>query len=134
MIIIIIITLKFMLTTYHIFRSISQQLNTNTSAFNFNSFDLISKLPQAPYYNEYKFIPIIHKTTDIPQSGKYFNKEIGCADDIVYHSTREFNDVDNTNIVEYKALGFRDRLQNAMMDASRNILCAKSKYIVFTCN
>lgn len=126
-----------MQTSYNIFKSIfhkSQSRTTQTMTPDFSKFDLISKLPYAPYYNEYKFIPIIHKTSEIPQSGLYFNKEIYCADDMVYHTTREFNDQDNKNIVEYRALGFLDRLNQVMMQASMNPLAAKAKYIIFTCN
>ena len=90
-----------MQTTYNIFKSIfSKSRNTCTTTPDFSKFDIISKLPYAPYYNEYKFIPTIHKTSEIPQSGLYFNKEIYCADDMVYHTTREFNDLKNKNIVE----------------------------------
>lgn len=122
-----------MMTNYNIFRTLNS-LKSTAPQMNFESFQLISKLPYAPYYNEYKFIPTIHKTNEIPQSGLYFNKEIYCADDMTYHTTREFNDYNNKNIVEYRALGFRDRLQQVMMQASANPLCEKAKYIIFTCN
>ena len=133
-----------MQTSYNIFKSIFNTLRTSrtsrtlrtthTMTTDFSRFDLISKLPYAPYYNEYKFIPTIHKTSEIPQSGLYFNKQIYCADDMVYQTSREFNDHNNKNTVEYKALGFLDRLKQMMMQASMNPLSAKAKYIIFTCN
>jgi hypothetical protein len=101
---------------------------------NFNSFQLMSKLPYTPYYNENKFIPIIHKTTDIPQTAIYFNKKIECADDMIYHATCEFNNESNKNLVEYRALGFRDRFKESIIQSSSNPLCKKAKYIVYTCN
>ena len=100
--------------SFNILKSVFSKSRENK--FDFSKFDLISKLPSAPYYNEYKFITTIHKTPDVPQTGLYFNKEIGCADDMVYQTTREFNDNSNKNRVEYKALGFENRLQNAMID------------------
>lgn len=121
-----------MQTFYHIMKSISKQ--NHAPSMNFDSFQLISKLPLAPYYNETKFVPIIHKTSEIPQEPLYFKKDIYCADDMVYQTTREFNDIHNKNVVEYRALGFTDRFKEAMMQASLNPLCAKAKYIVFTCN
>jgi len=33
-----------------------------------------------------------------------------------------------------RALGFSDRLKGVMMQSSNNPLCAKAKYIIFTCN
>ena len=127
-----------MSTSFHMLRSLFNKSHNNIQTQNqhldFSKFDLISKLPYAPYYNEYKFIPIIHKTTDIPQSGLYFNKQIGCADDMVYQTSQEFNRSDNNNNVEYKALGFEDRLKQVMMQSAQNPLLAKAKYIVFTCN
>jgi hypothetical protein len=122
----------FMPMSFNIFKSVFSKPHENK--LDFSRFDLISKLPSAPYYNEYKFITTIHKTSDIPQSGLYFNKKIGCADDMVYQTSQEFNKQDNNNIVEYKALGFHNRLQNAMMQASANPISAKAKFIVFTCN
>ncbi len=122
-----------MQTQYNIFRSVFGK-RVDTPKLNFENFDLISKLPNAPYYNLYNFIPTIHKTGDIPQKGLYFNKEIGCADDMVYQTSQEFNSDQNKNTVEYKALGFQERLQNAMMTAARNPLCANAKYIIFTAN
>jgi len=121
-----------MLTFYNIFKSL--KINSHSPQMNFDSFQLISKLPLAPYYNESKFIPIIHKTEDIPQNPLYFSKQIGCADDMVYQATREFNDEKNKNLVEYRALGFQDRFKEMIMQASSNPLCEKAKYIVFTCN
>jgi hypothetical protein len=121
-----------MSTSFHMYRSLfNKKQNTN---LDFSKFDLISKLPSAPYYNQYKFIPIIHKTNDIPQSGLYFNKQIGCADDMVYQTLQEFNHHDNKYIAEYKALGFGDRLKQVMMNSAQNVLSAKAKYIIFTCN
>jgi hypothetical protein len=121
-----------MQTFYNIFKSIN--LKSHAPQMNFDSFQLISKLPLAPYYNQTKFIPIIHKTQDVPQNPLYFSKQIGCADDMVYQATKEFNDMNNINIAEYKALGFHDRLQEVIMQASQNPLCEKAKYIIFTCN
>ena len=118
--------------SFNILKSVFSKSRENK--FDFSKFDLISKLPSAPYYNEYKFITTIHKTPDVPQTGLYFNKEIGCADDMVYQTTREFNDNSNKNRVEYKALGFENRLQNAMMQASADPMSAKAKYIIFTSN
>ena len=122
-----------MQNNYNIFRSVFSK-RVDTPKLNFENFDLISKLPNAPYYNEYNFIPTIHKTNDIPQKGLYFNKEIGCADDMVYQTLQEFNSKETKNFMEYHALGFKDRLQNAMMTATRNPLCANAKYIIFTSN
>jgi hypothetical protein len=120
---------------YNIFKSL--KINSHAPQMNFDSFQLISKVPFAPYYNEYKFIPIIHKTENNEQNDQkpiYFSKQIGCADDMVYHATREFNDEKNKNLVEYRALGFRDRFRDMIMQASSNPLCEKAKYIIFTCN
>jgi len=119
-----------MLKGYNIFKS----LRTHSPKMDFNDFQLLSKLPFAPNYNEIKFIPIIHKNSDIPNNPLYFKKTVHCADDMVYHTTREFNDQKNSNIVEYRALGFKDRLQQVMMQASAYPLCSKAKYIIFTCN
>ena len=124
-----------MQTSYNIFNSVFTKPNINTQKYDFSRFDLISKLPNAPYYNTINFIPTIHKTQDIPQSGLYFNKKVGCADDMVYHTSQEFNSSENIkNSVEYKALGFRDRLHEVMMQSAKNPLSAKAKYIIFTCN
>jgi hypothetical protein len=126
---------QYMQTSYNIFRSVFNKPNINTQTYDFSRFDLISKLPNAPYYNTINFIPTIHKTPEAPQSGLYFNKKIGCADDMVYHTSQEFNSSENIkNSVEYKALGFSDRLQEVMMQSAKNPLCAKAKYIVFTSN
>ena len=124
---------QYMQTSYNMLKSLFHKSQTSTQ-YDFSSFDLISKLPNAPYYNTMKFIPIIHKTQDIPQPGLYFNKTIGCADDITYHTTQEFNNSDNGHRVEYRALGFSDRLQEVMMQSAKNPLCAKAKYIIFTSN
>jgi len=122
----------YMSMSFNIFKSVFSK--PSETKLDFSKFNLISKLPSAPYYNEYKFITTIHKTSDIPQSGIYFNKQVWCADDMVYHTTQEFNNPDIKNRVEYKALGFENRLQNAMIQASSNPMSAKAKYIVFTCN
>lgn len=90
----------YMPMSFNIFKSVFSK----SSKLPETKFDLISKLPLAPYYNEYKFITTIHKTSDIPQPGIYFNKQVGCADDITYHTTQEFNNTDNKNRVEYIAL------------------------------
>lgn len=100
----------------------------------YKSFNLISKLPFAPYYKEHTFIPTFHHSSKPPQNALYFKKNIGCADDIVYQTTKEFNDVNNKNLIEYRALGFKDRLHQAMMTSSRNPQCGNAKYIIFTCN
>lgn len=126
---------QYMQTSYNIFRSIFNKPNINTQKYDFSRFDLISKLPNAPYYNTINFIPTIHKTQDIPQNGLYFNKKVGCADDMVYHTSQEFNSKDNfKNCAEYHALGFKERLHEVMMQSAKNPLSAKAKYIVFTCN
>ena len=67
---------KFMSSLYNYVRS---TLNHSKNSPRFETFDLISKLPSAPYYNYYKFIPTIHKTEEKPEDGKYFNHSIGCA-------------------------------------------------------
>ena len=127
-----------MSTSFHMLRSLfnksQNNIPTQNQQLDFSKFDLISKLPSAPYYNEYKFIPIIHKTNNIPQSGLYFNKQIGCADDMVYQTSQEFNRLDNKNLAEYTALDFKNRLHQVMMQSAHNPLSAKAKYIVFTCN
>ena len=93
---------------------------------NFASFHLISKLPLDPYYNNYKFVPTIHKTEEKPEDGKYFNHTIGCADDLVYYASKECY----KNFAEFKALGIDYRIKSALMQASSNLVTARAKYIV----
>ena len=93
----------------------------------FSSFHLISKLPSAPYYNYYKFIPTIHKTEEKPEKGKYFNHTIGCADDLVFYATTECE-----KNAEFIALGINDRIKSALMQASSNPVTARAKYIVIS--
>jgi hypothetical protein len=50
---------------------------------------------------------------------------------MVYHAMQEFY---SKNAVEYIALGFKDRLQQAMMQASANMTAGNAKYIIFTSN
>ena len=85
-------------------------------------------------YNQIQFIPILIKNNPPPSNGVYFTKQIDCADDIVLLAIKEFNSNDNRNLVEYRALGFHDRLREVMMTAARNPLCAKAKWISFNCN
>ena len=129
---------RYLNTTYDIFRNAfkpSRQSQINKlNNLDTISFNQISRLPYAPYYKENNFIPTIHHDSNPPQNGLYFKKNIGCADDIVYQTTKEFNDVNNKNLIEYRALGFKDRLNEAMMTSARNPLCADAKYIIFTCN
>ncbi len=120
--------------TFEILRSICRGKTARASLPDFDSFQLISKLPNDPIYNKYSFIPTIIKNSPPPSKGHYFTKQIECADDIVYVTTKEFNSNDNKNIVEYQALGFSDRLKNVMMAIARNPLCAKAKYISITSN
>lgn len=94
----------------------------------FSSFHLISKLPLAPYYNSYKFVPTLHKTEEKPEEGKYFNHTIGCADDLVFYATTECY----KNAAEFKALGIDDKIESALMQASSNLVTAKAKYIVIS--
>ncbi len=129
---------RYLNTTYDMFCNIfkpSRQSQLNKlNNFDYNSFQLISRLPYAPYYKEHTFIPTIHHDSNPPKNGLYFKKNIGCADDIVYQTTKEFNNVNNKNLIEYRALGFKDRLEQVMMSCARNPLCAEAKYIIFTCN
>jgi hypothetical protein len=85
-----------------------------------------------PYVKEYMEVPILHHTENAPQNGKYFSKKIGCADDIAYYASIEQYNLENA--VEYRALGFSNRLKQAMMSAARNPLCEKASFIIFTCN
>jgi hypothetical protein len=101
---------------------------------NLAKFQLISKTPFLSCYKEYSFIPILHDTDKVPEKPLYFQKEIGCADDMVYHTVREMNAKDNKNLIEYRALGFQNRLEQVMMTAARNPMSENAKYIIFTCN
>jgi hypothetical protein len=94
----------------------------------FSSFHLISKLPLDPNYNNYKFIPTLHKTQEKPEDGKYFNHTIGCADDLVYFATKECE----KNYAEFKALGIDERIKSSIMQASSNLVTARAKYIVIS--
>jgi len=119
--------------SFEILRSLFRRASTSTPKLDMDSFRLISKLPYDPFYNQIQFIPTLIKNNLPPSNGLYFTKQIGCADDIVLVTTKEFNS-DNKNLVEYRALGFRDRLQEVMMTAARNPVCAKAKWISFNCN
>jgi hypothetical protein len=107
---------------------------TSTTLPDFDRFHLISKLPNDPYYNKIKFIPTLIKNNQTPNNGRYFTKQIGCVDDIIVVCLKEFNDDNNTNRVEYRALGFNERLQQVMMEAARNPICAKAKWISINSN
>ena len=91
-------------------------------------------MPYDPYYNRIKFIPTLIKNNKPPSNGHYFTKQIGCADDIVVVCLNEFKDFNNPNIVEYQALGFKHRLQQVIMEAARNPVCAKAKWISINSN
>ena len=123
--------------SFEILRSLFRGAKASTSKLSpdFSSFNLISKLPYDPFYNQIsdKFIPTLIKNNPPPNNGHYFTKQIGCADDIVLVATKELNG-DGKNIATYRALGFRDRLQEVMMVAARNPICAKAKWISFNCN
>ena len=99
------------------------------SKVNFKSFGLISKLPLQPEYNFYNFMPTLHKTSEKPDNGKYFNYKIGCADDLVLHALKELH---GKNYIQYKALGINERLHSAIMQASLNPVTGKAKYIVIS--
>jgi len=120
--------------SFEILRSLFRRASTSIPKLDMDSFRLISKLPYDPFYNQIQFIPTLIKNNQPPSNGLYFTKQIGCADDIVLVATKEFNSNDNRNLVEYRALGFRDRLQEVMMTAARNPVCAKAKWISFNCN
>lgn len=130
---------SYMQTTYDLFKSLFinrpwQSKNTiGQKQLDFSTFTLISKLPYSQEYREYEFIPTIHRTDLPPHDALYFRAEIGCADDIVYQTSKEFNSV-LIRTTEYKALGFRERLQSAMMSVARNPLSATAKHIIFTNN
>ena len=94
-----------------VYNYIKSSLSNSKSKLDFSSFQLISKLPLAPYYNFYKFIPTLHKTEEKPVHGKYFNHTIGCADDIVYHASKECE----KNAAEFKSLGINERIKSSMM-------------------
>ena len=47
---------------------------------------------------------------------------------------KEFNDENNKNLIQYRALGFTNRLQQAMMASARNPYSENAKNIIFTCN
>ena len=99
-----------------------------------NLFQLISKTPFLPEYKYFSFIPALHYTEKAPEKPLYFHKEVGCADDIVYHAIREMNGDNNKHLIEYRALGFKDRLNQVMMSAAREPMSEEAKYIIFTCN
>jgi len=122
--------------SFEILQSLFRRASTLTPAkLDMDSFQLISKLPYAPMYNQIQFIPTLIKNNPPPSNGNglYFTKQIGCADDIVLVATKEFNSNDNRNLVEYRALGFHDRLYEVIMAAARNPICAKAKWISFNC-
>jgi hypothetical protein len=120
--------------SFEILRSLFRRASTSIPKLDMDSFRLISKLPYDPFYNQIQFIPTLIKNNLPPSNGLYFTKQIGCADDIVLVTTKEFNSNANRNLVEYRALGFRDRLQEVMMTAAHNPVCAKAKWISFNCN
>ena len=111
-----------------LYNYVRSSLNHSKISPRFEAFDLISKVPSAPYYNNYKFIPTIHKTEEKPEDGKYFNHTIGCADDLVYFATKECH----KNAAEFKALGIDERIKSSMMQAASNLVTAKAKYIVIS--
>ena len=120
--------------SFAILRSLFGRTQSTTKpALDLDSFQLISKLPDDPFYNQIpeKFIPTLIKNNPAPSNGLYFTNQIGCADDIVLLAIREQN---GKNQVEYRALGFKNRLMQLMMEASRNPICAKAKWISFNCN
>ena len=129
---------RYLSSTYDIFCNTFKQSrefqNNKLNNLDYKSFNLISKLPYALYYQEHTFIPTFHYDSKQPQNALYFQKNIGCADDIVYHCFKEFNDQFNKNLIEYRALGFKDRLHQIMMKSAINPQCANAKYIIFTCN
>jgi hypothetical protein len=103
------------------------------------SFQLISKVPNDPFFHKLplRFIPNLIENSSPPTKGYYFTEQIGCADDIVVIALKEFNSDAGAklkNQVEYRALGFSQRLQQVMMEAACNPICAKAKWISFTCN
>ena len=119
-----------MSSLYNYVRSTLSNKVSSNGLPDFSSFHLISKLPSAPYYNNYKFIPTLHKTQEKPEEGKYFNHTIGCADDLVYYATKECDN--DKNAAEFRALGINDRIKSALMQASSNLVTARAKYIVIS--
>lgn len=117
-----------------LFRGTRGTNTSSTSTPDSDSFHLISKLPYTSYYNQIKFIPTLIKNNPPPSNGRYFTKQIGCADDIVVVCLKEFNDDNNPNRAEYRALGFNERLQQVIMEAARNPVCAKAKWISINSN
>lgn len=117
-----------MSSLYNYVKSTLNYSNVSPILPDFSSFHLISKVPKAPYYNNYKFIPTIHKTEQKPENGKYFNNTIGCADDLVYFALQGCQ----KNIAEFKALGIDERIKSALMQAASNLVTAKAKYIVIS--
>ena len=111
-----------------VYNYIKSSLSNSKSRLDLSSFQLISKLPLAPYYNFYKFIPTLHKTEEKPVNGKYFNHTIECADDIVYHASKECD----KNAAEFKSLGINERIKSSMMQAAANLLTTKAKYIIIS--
>ena len=53
---------------------------------------------------------------------------------IVVVGMKEFYSDNNPNLVEYLALGFYERLQQVIMEAARNPVCAKAKWISINSN
>lgn len=122
---------------YRFYSSLFREVKNKKS--NNDSFLLISKVPNDPFFNQLpiKFIPTLIKKSTPPSKGHYFTEQIGCADDIVVVALKEFNSNEDTKVknqVEYRALGFRQRLQQVMMEAARNPICANAKWISFSCN
>jgi len=85
--------------------------------------------------NLYNFIVNIYRRNEnyIPQKGIFFNKQIGCPDDILYERSEQFYGKHN-NMIEYKVFGIDKRLKSAMLLAACNPMCAKAKYIIFSAN
>ena len=100
------------------------------------SFELISTLPLAKYFNEIEFIPTIKQNADqpIPVPGLFLNENIETADDIVYYTSREFNKQNSSWISECKAMGLAERLQQALMQSAMCPITAQAKYIVVKYN
>lgn len=101
---------------------------SKTKPINFENFDLISKIPLDPHYNQTNFFQDVYLYKSKP-TGLYFNKEIECADDIVYNASQISYE---KNAVEYRAMGFADRLKEAIMQSSLNPSSKFAKYIIFT--
>jgi hypothetical protein len=101
--------------------------NLFKTPIDFMSFNLISKLPYQRHYNELTFIPTVRINNDnkTDYKGNYMNKNIKCADDIVYHATQVLDP-------DLKAWGLQSRLKSAMMQSATNLETANAKYIVFT--